>query len=312
MLRLPRIEDVAHPRQQRIDPAKVQRSMKGRGAPAAPRKATASDWIAGARLRTLPLSIAPVALGAAAASVEPSGFDLVLSVLCLAVAVLLQIGVNYANDYSDGVRGTDKYRVGPSRLTGSGAAKPRAVLQRCARLPRPRRARRRRGDRAQPALVAVRGRGRRPGRRVVLHRRQASLRLPRARRTGRLRLLRDRRHRRHHLRADRHREHRILARRHRGRFLRCGRDAGEQPARPRAGCPCRKTQSRRDDRGPGLANPVHGVPCAALRHPGVLRGVLRLGAVRVLHVVDHGADDPDRADREDREPNSSSRSSWPA
>jgi 1,4-dihydroxy-2-naphthoate octaprenyltransferase len=128
MLRLPRIEDVAHPRQQRIDPAKVQRSMKGRGAPAAPRKATASDWIAGARLRTLPLSIAPVALGAAAASVEPSGFDLVLSVLCLAVAVLLQIGVNYANDYSDGVRGTDKYRVGPSRLTGSGAAKPRAVL----------------------------------------------------------------------------------------------------------------------------------------------------------------------------------------
>ncbi|WP_370455316.1 1,4-dihydroxy-2-naphthoate polyprenyltransferase [Diaminobutyricimonas sp. LJ205] len=120
---------MAHPRQQRIDPAKVQRSMKGRGSPAAPpRKATASDWIAGARLRTLPLSITPVALGAAAASVEPDGFDLVLSLLCLAVALFLQIGVNYANDYSDGVRGTDKYRVGPSRLTGSGAAKPRAVL----------------------------------------------------------------------------------------------------------------------------------------------------------------------------------------
>jgi 1,4-dihydroxy-2-naphthoate polyprenyltransferase len=119
---------VAHPRQQRIDPAKVHRAMKGKGAPAKPRKATAGDWIAGARLRTLPLSITPVALGAAAASVEPDGFDLVLSLLCLAVAVFLQIGVNYANDYSDGVRGTDKYRVGPSRLTGSGAAKPRVVL----------------------------------------------------------------------------------------------------------------------------------------------------------------------------------------
>lgn len=52
----------------------------------------------------------------------------VRALLCLAVAVALQIGVNYANDYSDGVRGTDKRRVGPSRLTGSGAAKPKAVL----------------------------------------------------------------------------------------------------------------------------------------------------------------------------------------
>ncbi|MCU1570653.1 MAG: 1,4-dihydroxy-2-naphthoate prenyltransferase [Naasia sp.] len=48
--------------------------------------------------------------------------------LCLAVAVFLQLGVNYANDYSDGVRGTDKHRVGPARLTGSGAARPRTVL----------------------------------------------------------------------------------------------------------------------------------------------------------------------------------------
>jgi 1,4-dihydroxy-2-naphthoate octaprenyltransferase len=51
----------------------------------------------------------------------------VRALLALAVAVFLQIGVNYANDYSDGVRGTDRYRVGPSRLTGSGAAKPRTV-----------------------------------------------------------------------------------------------------------------------------------------------------------------------------------------
>ncbi|MGN6126805.1 MAG: 1,4-dihydroxy-2-naphthoate polyprenyltransferase, partial [Humibacter sp.] len=50
------------------------------------------------------------------------------AILCLVVALCLQIGVNYANDYSDGVRGTDAYRVGPSRLTGSGKAKPRVVL----------------------------------------------------------------------------------------------------------------------------------------------------------------------------------------
>ncbi len=52
----------------------------------------------------------------------------VRSLLCLAVAVLLQIGVNYANDYSDGIRGTDEFRVGPGRLTGSGKAAPKKVL----------------------------------------------------------------------------------------------------------------------------------------------------------------------------------------
>jgi 1,4-dihydroxy-2-naphthoate octaprenyltransferase len=51
-----------------------------------------------------------------------------LVVLCLAVALFLQIGVNYANDYSDGIRGTDAYRVGPARLTGSGAVRPKLVL----------------------------------------------------------------------------------------------------------------------------------------------------------------------------------------
>jgi len=55
-------------------------------------------------------------------------FDPVRALLCLAVALLLQIGVNFSNDYSDGVRGTDRHRVGPARLTGSGAARPRTVL----------------------------------------------------------------------------------------------------------------------------------------------------------------------------------------
>ncbi|MES2093134.1 MAG: 1,4-dihydroxy-2-naphthoate polyprenyltransferase [Actinomycetota bacterium] len=93
------------------------------------RKATARDWIGGARLRTLPLAIAPVALGTGAAKLlTDSGWHWVRALLALAVAILLQIGVNFANDYSDGVRGTDRNRVGPSRLTGSGAAKPRTVL----------------------------------------------------------------------------------------------------------------------------------------------------------------------------------------
>ena len=90
------------------------------------RKATASDWIAGARPRTLTLAIAPVALGSAAAN-QSNAFDWPLAVLCLVVALFLQIGVNYANDYSDGIRGTDKYRVGPARLTGGGVANPKRV-----------------------------------------------------------------------------------------------------------------------------------------------------------------------------------------
>lgn len=88
---------------------------------------TLVQWVHGARLRTLPLAVAPVVLGAASAVLYQS-FDLVITLLALAVALGLQIGVNYSNDYSDGVRGTDKHRVGPARLTGSGAAKPEAVL----------------------------------------------------------------------------------------------------------------------------------------------------------------------------------------
>ena len=83
-------------------------------------------WVEGARLRTLPLAIAPVAIGAGAAD-SVQAFDLTLSLLALSVALFLQIGVNYANDYSDGIRGTDDYRVGPLRLTGSKSVRPEAV-----------------------------------------------------------------------------------------------------------------------------------------------------------------------------------------
>lgn len=92
-----------------------------------PRKATAADWISGARIRTLPLAFAPVAIGSGVASITEQ-FNAPVALLCLVVALALQIGVNYSNDYSDGVRGTDDYRVGPARLTGSGAADPKKVL----------------------------------------------------------------------------------------------------------------------------------------------------------------------------------------
>ncbi|MRG59620.1 1,4-dihydroxy-2-naphthoate polyprenyltransferase [Agromyces sp. CFH 90414] len=93
-------------------------------------RATAGDWIAGARLRTLPLAISPVALGTGAGVVliADGPWHPARALLALVVALALQIGVNYANDYSDGVRGTDTHRVGPARLTGSGAAKPKQVL----------------------------------------------------------------------------------------------------------------------------------------------------------------------------------------
>ena len=109
------------------NPARKNGAMTG---PARSGPATAGDWISGARLRTLPLAVAPVALGTGAAVVAAGAgeFHWVRALLALVVAVSLQIGVNYANDYSDGIRGTDNHRVGPARLTGGGAAKPRAVL----------------------------------------------------------------------------------------------------------------------------------------------------------------------------------------
>jgi 1,4-dihydroxy-2-naphthoate octaprenyltransferase len=88
--------------------------------------ATISNWITGARVRTLPLAAAPVILGSATASLVDR-FDVWLALGALLVALFLQIGVNYANDYSDGIRGTDDQRVGPLRLTASGVARPKSV-----------------------------------------------------------------------------------------------------------------------------------------------------------------------------------------
>jgi len=83
-------------------------------------------WIVGARPRTLPAAIVPVALGVGcAAGVGPISWW--RAVLALVVSLALQVGVNYANDYSDGVRGTDDGRVGPPRLVASGLAEPGAV-----------------------------------------------------------------------------------------------------------------------------------------------------------------------------------------
>ena len=85
-----------------------------------------ADWVAGARPRTLPAALVPVAVGTAAA--DPDGGIVWWRVgAALVVSLFLQIGVNYANDYSDGVRGTDDDRVGPMRLVASGAARPAAV-----------------------------------------------------------------------------------------------------------------------------------------------------------------------------------------
>ena len=86
-----------------------------------------SLWVSGARPRTLPLAVAPVILGAASAWWADS-FSVLLTALAALVAVALQIGVNYSNDYSDGIRGTDDFRVGPARLTGAGLVTPRQVL----------------------------------------------------------------------------------------------------------------------------------------------------------------------------------------
>lgn len=85
--------------------------------------ASLAQWVAGARPRTLPAAVAPVVVGTAAAAAEDTD-QLGLAVLALIVAVSLQIGVNYANDYSDGIRGTDEDRVGPVRLVGQRIANP--------------------------------------------------------------------------------------------------------------------------------------------------------------------------------------------
>jgi 1,4-dihydroxy-2-naphthoate octaprenyltransferase len=89
--------------------------------------ASLSEWIEGARPRTLPNAVAPVVAGVGAA-IALDAFSWWRSALALLVSLSLIIGVNYANDYSDGIRGTDENRVGPLRLVGSGVAAPKAVL----------------------------------------------------------------------------------------------------------------------------------------------------------------------------------------
>ena len=83
-------------------------------------------WIQGARPRTLPAAVVPVAVGTAAAAPDVVWWR---AAVTLVVAVALQVGVNYANDYSDGVRGTDADRVGPARLVGGAMVAPAAVRQ---------------------------------------------------------------------------------------------------------------------------------------------------------------------------------------
>ncbi|MEY2672970.1 MAG: hypothetical protein RLZZ508_847 [Actinomycetota bacterium] len=85
-----------------------------------------SKWIAGARPKTLPAAMAPVLVGSSIAYWENS-FNLLIALLALAVALALQVGVNYANDYSDGIRGTDDSRIGPVRLVGQGLASAKSV-----------------------------------------------------------------------------------------------------------------------------------------------------------------------------------------
>ncbi|MER6944765.1 1,4-dihydroxy-2-naphthoate polyprenyltransferase [Nonomuraea sp. NPDC000554] len=89
--------------------------------------ATPGQWIAGARPRTLPNAVVPVMVGTGIAIGE-GGFVWWRAIVALLVALSLQIGVNYANDYSDGIRGTDDQRVGPMRLVGSRVATPPQVL----------------------------------------------------------------------------------------------------------------------------------------------------------------------------------------
>jgi 1,4-dihydroxy-2-naphthoate octaprenyltransferase len=88
---------------------------------------TAAQWVAGARPRTLGAAVSPVFVGTAAAYADVDRLIWWRAVAALVVALALQVGVNYANDYSDGVRGTDTKRAGPLRLTASGVAAPAAV-----------------------------------------------------------------------------------------------------------------------------------------------------------------------------------------
>ncbi|MAS56320.1 MAG: 1,4-dihydroxy-2-naphthoate polyprenyltransferase [Pimelobacter sp.] len=88
--------------------------------------ATAAEWVQGARPRTLPAAVAPVLAGTGVAAYADAAVWW-KALLALVVSLALQVAVNYANDYSDGIRGTDDVRVGPMRLVGSKVAAPEAV-----------------------------------------------------------------------------------------------------------------------------------------------------------------------------------------
>jgi 1,4-dihydroxy-2-naphthoate octaprenyltransferase len=89
--------------------------------------AEAREWLAGTRPRTLPAAVVPVLIGSGVAF-GYGRFSWWRALLALVVALALQVGVNFANDYSDGVRGSDERRVGPVRLVAAGLAPPRQVL----------------------------------------------------------------------------------------------------------------------------------------------------------------------------------------
>jgi 1,4-dihydroxy-2-naphthoate octaprenyltransferase len=89
--------------------------------------ADAREWLAGTRPRTLPAAVVPVLIGSGVA-LGYDRFSAGRALLALVVALALQVGVNYANDYGDGVRGSDERRVGPVRLVAAGLAPPRQVL----------------------------------------------------------------------------------------------------------------------------------------------------------------------------------------
>ena len=89
--------------------------------------ANAHEWLAGTRPRTLPAAVVPVLIGSGVAAGYHE-FSAWRAALALVVALALQIGVNYANDYSDGIRGSDARRVGPVRLVAAKLAPPRQVL----------------------------------------------------------------------------------------------------------------------------------------------------------------------------------------
>jgi 1,4-dihydroxy-2-naphthoate octaprenyltransferase len=85
-----------------------------------------NKWVVGARPRTLPAAFAPVLV---ATSLAGSDADFAMAGLALVVSLALQVGVNYANDYSDGIKGADDNRVGPTRLVASGLASAKSVKQ---------------------------------------------------------------------------------------------------------------------------------------------------------------------------------------